>query len=223
MDALPFLITEIVAISAGVTWALIPLIKRLAWRCEAVACPDAVRRHHARPTALWGGVGLFVGVSVAVVVACAVPSNGVGRCAGSLRSGGKRILAIGIRDDIKPLSARFKLLCQIGVARLIVGNGFYPKGLSLLGHHVHLEWFGAVCMIGWLVLGINAVNLIDGMDGLASVIGIVVSTAIAVIAGVHNELPSPGLGLGAGGGIGGFPGPQSAASRRFFSVTRAAR
>lgn len=60
MDALPFLIAEVVAISAGVTWAVTPLIKRLACRCEAIAQPDAVRRCHARPTPLWGGVGLFV-------------------------------------------------------------------------------------------------------------------------------------------------------------------
>ncbi|MGA2035346.1 MAG: MraY family glycosyltransferase [Thermoguttaceae bacterium] len=111
---------------------------------------------------------------------------------------------VGIRDDIRPLSARCKLLCQTGVALLIVWSGFCPENVALLGHHVHLGWFGAVCMMGWLVLGINALNLIDGMDGLASVTGIVISTAIAITAGIQGNLPTLVLAMALAGGLAGF-------------------
>ena len=133
-----------------------------------------------------------------------VPSEESGRCIGPFGLAAGLLWLVGIRDDISPLSARFKLLCQIGVVLLIVGSGSYPQGISLLGQHVRLGWFGPVCMMGWLILGINAVNLIDGMDGLASLIGILISTAIALIAGVYNDLPTLVLALALAGGLAGF-------------------
>ena len=69
MNALPYLIAKMLAISAGVTWAAIPP-KRLAWRCNTVARPDSVRRFHDQPTPLWGGAGLFLCIFVALAVAC---------------------------------------------------------------------------------------------------------------------------------------------------------
>lgn len=205
MDALPFLTLEVVAVSAAVTWAVTPLIKPLAWHCKAVAQPDAVRRLHIQPAPLWGGVGLVVGLVAAVsLVRVFHPLGPLVDVLGPFALAAGALWLVGMWDDIRPLSARSKLFCQIGVALLIVGSGAYPQSLSLLGHHVHLGWFGAVCMLGWLVLGINAVNLIDGMDGLASLIGIVISTAIAVIAGVYHDFPTLILATAMIGGLAGF-------------------
>lgn len=204
MDALPLLVVTILVISSGVTCALIPSIKQWAWRYKAVACPDAVRRLHARPTPLWGGAGLFLGAAVAVAVACAYrPGEFVGVLAPFGLAAGVLWL-VGMRDDIKPLSARSKLVCQIGIAFLIVQSGCYPENVAMLGYSLHLGWFGAVCMMGWLVLGINALNLIDGMDGLASVTGIVISAGIAIVAGIQGDLPTLVLALALAGGLAGF-------------------
>lgn len=204
MDALPLLIPEVLVLSAGITWAFVPLIKQLARRCKAVAHPDLVRRFHPRTTPLWGGMGLFLGINVAVAIAHALHPTGFANILGPLVPAACVLWLVGIWDDIRPLPARFKLLCQIGVSLIIVGCGVYPESLSLLGYHVQLGWFGAVYMVGWLVLGINALNLIDGMDGLASVTGIVVSTAIAIIAGVQGNLPVLVLALAMAGGLAGF-------------------
>jgi UDP-GlcNAc:undecaprenyl-phosphate GlcNAc-1-phosphate transferase len=139
-----------------------------------------------------------------VAVACAYrPAEFVGVLAPFGLAAGVLWL-VGIRDDIKPLSARSKLVCQIGITFLIVQSGCYPENVAMLGYHLHLGWFGAVCMMGWLVLGINALNLIDGMDGLASVTGIVISTGIAVVAGIQGDLPTLVLALALAGGLAGF-------------------
>lgn len=204
MDALPFLTVGVVAISATVTWALVPLTKKLAWRFGAVARPDAVRRLHAKTTPLWGGTSVVVGVAVSVAVARILHPTGLDNILGPIGLATGILCLIGMWDDVRPLAARLKLVCQMGLALFIVLSGFYPANLSFLGQHFYLGWFGAIYMMGWLVLGINAVNLIDGMDGLASVTGIVISAAIAVIAGVQGNLPVLVISLAMVGGLAGF-------------------
>lgn len=204
MDQLHLVIAEVVAVSAVLACALIPLVKRLAWKFEAVACPDAIRRLHARPTPLWGGVGVFLGAAVAVGAIATFQPRGFADVVVPFGLSAGLLSLVGMRDDLSPLSARTKLLCQIGVTLLIVLHGGYPEQVLLLGFHIHVGWVGAVFVIGWLVLGINALNLIDGMDALASVTGIVISVAIAVVAGVQGNFPVLVLALALAGGLAGF-------------------
>ena len=100
MDALPLLIAEVLALSAGITWAFIPLTRQLARRYKAVAHPDLVRRFHPRTTPLWGGMGLFLGIIVAVAVAFAIHPTGLVNKLGPLVPAVCVLWLVGILDDL---------------------------------------------------------------------------------------------------------------------------
>jgi UDP-GlcNAc:undecaprenyl-phosphate GlcNAc-1-phosphate transferase len=111
---------------------------------------------------------------------------------------------LGMWDDCKGLSAWAKLPLQILVTLPLVLSGFYPEQVRLFGESIHLGWLGAVFTVGWLVLVINAMNLIDGMDGLASVTGIVISSAITVMAARRGNFQVMVWSLSLAGGLAGF-------------------
>ncbi|NQT15652.1 MAG: undecaprenyl/decaprenyl-phosphate alpha-N-acetylglucosaminyl 1-phosphate transferase [Planctomycetes bacterium] len=90
---------------------------------------------------------------------------------------------LGAYDDLANMRAHWKLLGQIAAVIPVVLAGYYVERVTLLGFPIELGRLGIVWTIAWLILGINALNLIDGMDGLATVVGIVISVAIATIAG----------------------------------------
>ena len=87
------------------------------------------------------------------------------------------ILILGIYDDFQGSSALLKLLIQIIISLLIIKSGFLLRGIFLPGL-INIEFgiFSIPLTILWLVGITNAVNLMDGLDGLAAgVIGIVLS------------------------------------------------
>jgi UDP-GlcNAc:undecaprenyl-phosphate GlcNAc-1-phosphate transferase len=99
----------------------------------------------------------------------------------ALAASAASLCLLGCYDDLVDLRARWKLLGQIVSIVPLVLSGHYVENLAVAGYTIHLGPWGAAWTIVWLVLGINALNLIDGMDGLASVIGILTSVNIAVI------------------------------------------
>lgn len=93
------------------------------------------------------------------------------------------ILLLGIVDDTKGMRARYKLLGQVGVATFLCVGGFSidTVGLPLLGTIELGPILGALFTIFWVVGMINAFNLIDGIDGLASGIAFVGVSAMVVL------------------------------------------
>ena len=170
-----------------VTLVLTPAARDLAWKFDAVSRPDGNRRQHARPTAVWGGVAVFVGLSLGVATSCFfLPGtfdtlSAVPLVAALCISSGMLCL-LGCYDDAFELRAGFKLLGQAVSILPMIFVGFSANHLCFLGWEINLGWFGIPCTIAWLIVGINALNLIDGMDGLASVLGLAISGALAVIA-----------------------------------------
>src|SRR5437763_13257996 len=152
----------------------------LARRLGAIVQPSG-RSVHPKPIPTLGGIGMVVGVGVGVLVAHQIRSfraifvfsefQGVMIAA-------VVIAAIGVIDDFRPLSAPAKLAGQILAAGILVLNGvvllfFYvpSQGTLSLGPDLSVP-----LTIAWVVLAVNAVNLVDGLDGLAA--GIVVIVAL---------------------------------------------
>jgi len=203
VEAVLALATAIVA-----SLALTPLAKRAAWKCGAVCRPDGERKLQSRPTPLLGGVSLYLSMFFATAAALgfAVAQRGFEAVplywAFTLSAG--LLCLLGCWDDLRDLPARWKLLGQIVSTLPIVLAGCFLERLVIFGCSIEMGWLGAVWTIGWLVLGINALNLLDGMDGLAAAIGLVVSMAIAVIAGLQGQAEVAVLAMAIGGGLLGF-------------------
>jgi UDP-GlcNAc:undecaprenyl-phosphate/decaprenyl-phosphate GlcNAc-1-phosphate transferase len=171
---------------AAVTFLLTPLVRKVAIRFHVVM-PARARDVHAGPMPRMGGLAMYIGVAVGLLVATRlVPLSdalhqGNNLFVGLLGAGGL-IVAIGIADDRWGLSPILKLLGQVGAAVIVFASGAQLTNFPL----PHGYLFGltknesAVLTILVVVATINAVNFIDGLDGLAA--GIVFIAAISFFA-----------------------------------------
>lgn len=146
-------------LSFGIGFLVTPVVYALAPRLGAIDMPGG-RKAHGRPTALLGGVALYVAFAVTVLRNFAFTEELKG-----IALAATLILAVGIVDDLREMSARWKLVAQLAAVAILV---HYGVTLTFLPD----TWWGKVgewLLTAFWVIGItNAVNFLDGMDGLAS-------------------------------------------------------
>ncbi|GAC1449494.1 MAG: hypothetical protein NVSMB9_33380 [Isosphaeraceae bacterium] len=156
-----------IGLSFAASLALTPAVRRLARHYGMVARPKA-DRWHTRPTALLGGVAIFL--AVFVVTLLAVPHSPQILV---LLGASTFLFAVGLVDDIVNLKPYQKLIGQI------VGAGV------LVACRMVLPWTSSPTLdmaitLVWVVGITNAVNLLDNMDGLAAGIAAIASGFLAV-------------------------------------------
>jgi len=99
---------------------------------------------------------------------------------------------VGLLDDRFGLRGRQKLVGQIIAASLFLLTGLRIESLQLLGCPIELGLLAIPFTLIWLLGSINALNLLDGADGLASTVGIVLSISIAATAILRLDIePKP--------------------------------
>ncbi|MFH1118151.1 MAG: MraY family glycosyltransferase [Pseudomonadota bacterium] len=173
------------SVLAGVlTFVVTPYIRRLATRNGLVDCPD-YRKNHACPTPACGGLAVFIGLlPMFFGLLTASLLDGTGFTSehflkvATLFAACGWILFLGIWDDRKGIKWSTKLAGQVlGVAILAVGGHFIKSVTLPFFGAVTLGWFGIVVFGCLLIVITNAINLIDGLDGLA--VGICLFAGIA--------------------------------------------
>ena len=166
-------------VSVFITIGLIPIFSRLAIRFGAVDLPEP-RKIHTRPVPRIGGAAIALGVYIPVLF-WATADNFVN----AYLAGGGILIAFGLVDDLKGLNYKWKFLGQLLAALVIVFyGGIRITSLgSLLPEDVQLaEWF-AVALTLVVIVGVtNAINLADGLDGLAGGISLLGFCSIAYFA-----------------------------------------
>jgi UDP-N-acetylmuramyl pentapeptide phosphotransferase/UDP-N-acetylglucosamine-1-phosphate transferase len=169
-------------VGLAVTYLLTPVVRSLAIRLGVVDMPDA-RRPHKRPTARGGGVAVVLGVHAACLVAVLFPWPKV---VGALDFGWWEkfalaslvLLIVGVIDDVRGMKPWIKLGGQIAAALVMWFSGTHFG--QLLGHDLPAP-VDCVLVVIWLVAIINAFNLIDGLDGLASGLAIISAVGLSGI------------------------------------------
>jgi len=169
--SLAFLIA--LAISAVMT----PLVRDFAIRRGWTAKPRRDRDVHEKPIPRLGGLAIVVAFMVPLVGLLLVDS-GVGhyfrgdpvwvKYIIGLFSGAAIITALGVYDDIHGANAYQKFAVQIVVACLMWALGIRIEKFGWFGMHIDIGLLSLPVTIIWIVGVINAMNLIDGLDGLAS-------------------------------------------------------
>ncbi len=159
-----------------------PVVRSLAYRVHAVDVPRDSRRMHDHPIPRMGGLAIFFGFILSVLIY--VPLTEQLR---SMLLGSVVIVILGIVDDIHALSARFKFCIQIVAALIAVFGGNRIEFLSNINifssnRYLDLGWFSFPFTVLWIVGLTNAVNLIDGLDGLACGVSTISSMTLLVIA-----------------------------------------
>jgi UDP-GlcNAc:undecaprenyl-phosphate GlcNAc-1-phosphate transferase len=193
-----------VAALAG-TLTLTPVARRLARLWGVIDCPDGGRKLQRRPVALLGGVAVFAGVLVGVaVLAGTIPLHIYGVRLPGLLAGMAILCAVGVCDDIWNLPARWKLAGQVVAAVPVMWAGFAIERIGVRSHVLELGLFTIPFSVLWLVIGINALNLIDGMDGLASTSGLCIALGVAATAWVTGADETTMLALTLAGALAGF-------------------
>jgi UDP-GlcNAc:undecaprenyl-phosphate GlcNAc-1-phosphate transferase len=154
--------------------ALTPLVRTGALRLGLF---DAVslRKVHTAPIPRLGGVAIVVAF-YAPFLGLALYRNGAHELLYGDRLrvvgfalGGLLIALLGLYDDIRGANARVKFACQFAVALMVYALGFQVHTLfNPLGGSLDLGWLALPFTLIWIVGVINAMNLIDGLDGLAS-------------------------------------------------------
>ena len=188
-----------------VTYFLTPLVRAVAARFGIVDLPNE-RRPHKKPTARGGGLAVVIGVHAACLMAVAFPWPEV---AGQLNLAWWRhfvaastvLLIIGLIDDIRGLAPWPKLAGQVlaGVLVSATGTRFGDLlGLQLPG------WLDSALVVVYLVATINAFNLIDGLDGLASGLAIISAIGLGGIFVIEHQPANVLILLGLVGACLGF-------------------
>ena len=172
-----------------VSFLATPLVRRLAFKIGAVDVPRDSRRMHDHPIPRLGGLAIFLGFLVSVLAYAEIDIEMQGTLIGAVI-----IVVLGIADDIHSLPAKFKFVVQIiaalcaalhGVAIEVINN---PNIFSDNEYWVLGGW-GIPISVIWIVAITNAVNFIDGLDGLAdgiSTIGALTMLILALILGEHE-------------------------------------
>jgi len=168
------------AIGAFVIALLVtPIIRKVAIRFGILASPNH-RTVHKNRTPKLGGISLFLAFSGGLVVYAYLSGHGFGEI--DILAGAGLVLLVGLLDDVWGLNCYAKLVGQMISALLAVFLGFAVETIYLpLGISWELGNLALPFSILWIVAITNAVNLLDGLDGLAS--GVSVVTALFVLCG----------------------------------------
>lgn len=167
-------------------WMGAPLAGRLALRVGCVDRPGG-RKIHARNIPYFGGLAIFVSfMSVFVVVYYAVPelSGEAKRVLLGFLLGGTVILVTGLFDDVRSSGPVFKLMGQVAAGLILALLGMRIEVLTNpFGGEVYFgPLIGGLLTVIWVVSMVNAMNLIDGLDGLASGVALIVSVSLFAVA-----------------------------------------
>jgi UDP-GlcNAc:undecaprenyl-phosphate/decaprenyl-phosphate GlcNAc-1-phosphate transferase len=191
----------IFAVSLVVSLLLTPFFIRLAFRVGAVDQPGP-RRVNLKPAARMGGPAMFVAFAAAIFVFGRHISSWSPVLAGSFI-----VLLVGLVDDVRPQRAMLKLAGQVVAASVAYALGVRiefvtnPTGVGVAPLSV---WVSYILTVGWLVGVTNAVNLIDGLDGLAAGIVSIASLTFFLVAVSRGQVESAMLAMALAGATGGF-------------------
>ncbi len=181
-----------------------------AARWGLVDKPDGHRKTHARATPLGGGLAVFIGTVVSLLVGFGLLDRQLvyeleeQLSLGPLAVASLAIVLVGLVDDRWGLRGRHKLAAQIAVALFLVATGFYFQRVGLFGWTFDLGIFALPFVVFWFVGAMNAVNLLDGADGFAGTVGLIMSLGLGWIALASGRLEAALMAFVFAGALLGF-------------------
>ena len=181
-------INQLIYIAAGlvlaalIAFATTPAVRVLAYKIGAIDVPRDERRMHKQPIPRIGGLAIFIGFVISSLVFCEITPVHV-----AIFAGGLIIVAVGIIDDVFRINAWIKLAAQIGIAMIAVSQGVVIRYINFFGTYITFGVWAVPLTILWIVGLTNAINLIDGLDGLACGVSAICSFSLLTVMVLKGE------------------------------------
>ena len=169
----------ILLFAAATSALLTPIMIVIAGKAGIVDAPGG-RKIHDRVTPLLGGAAIIISFISALLANMILDARDI-----ALIAGGTVVAIVGLIDDWKSIRARYKLVIQIIVVIILIRSGII---LDLFP--IHTTWgylLNASLSIIWIVGLTNAMNFIDGMDGLATGVSAIISLFMGLVAFQTNQ------------------------------------
>lgn len=173
-------------LALAISFACTPAVRMLAIKIKAVDVPKDNRRMHKVPIPRMGGLAIFAGFLVSVLFF--VPLGTEFR---SILIGALILVVLGIIDDIVSLKPKTKFAGQIIAALIPALSGVSIHGIVnpfVPGQYSTLGIFSIPLTVIWIVGITNAVNFIDGLDGLACGVSAIATVTMFIIAVLFGEI-----------------------------------
>ena len=207
---LPFVTTFSCAIAGSAL--LTPLVEKLAVHCCAIDKPNE-RKVHKKPIPLWGGIAIAAGFILAVIISIfafdivrkAIDDKTTRNLIG-IAIGGVLMLVVGMIDDKISIPAKVKLLCQIVIAVILIKFDVVITFLTIPGKGLVFlpTWFSWFATIFWIVGFTNAINLMDGLDGLLAGVSTIFALLFFIVSFLKGQYIVALLMMGLAGASLGF-------------------
>ena len=184
--SLPFLTRILVAlaVAAVISYLATPFVKKLAFKIGAVDVPKDNRRMHKKPIPRLGGLAIVIAFLLCTFLFVKLEKQMQGILLGAII-----ILVVGVLDDCLALPALPKFFAQIAAATIVVMHGceirYVTNPFSVVPFD--LGWLAGPVTVFWIVLMTNAINFIDGLDGLAVGVSGISTATMLVIAMLLGE------------------------------------
>lgn len=163
-------------LAIGLSLYLTPIVIEAALKYDIVDRPDGKLKTHDRPTAYLGGLAVYLAFLFTLALTFDFSSDVLG-----ILLAGSMLVMLGVIDDLRPLGPGLKLLGQAVAVFVLMRAGLYikiavlPPGIAFV-----LTFF-------WLMSTINAFNIIDIMDGLASGVACIASAMLFIVAVINRQ------------------------------------
>ncbi len=162
-----------------------PAIRTLAYKLGAVDLPTDGRRMHSSPVPLIGGLAVFISFSVTTFLFAEIDPEIY-----AIWTGGTVLIILGILDDIFDLGPLIKLAVQTVAAISAIYQGVVIREVYIFSRCVGLGLLAVPVTVLWIVVLVNAFNLIDGLDGLSSGVCAISCVSLAFVAILYGNVQS---------------------------------
>ena len=196
--------------AALISFGLTPAIRTIAPRLGALDFPNQ-RKVHSKPVPSMGGVAILAAFATATAIGVWLQpplARILDGKLGGILIGCLILAAIGIYDDIRGMRAYSKLAGQLAASAVLVCYGFtiskFTSPLSKTGSIAVPAAVGVLLTVLWVVGLTNAINLIDGLDGLAAGIVFIVSITMLLVSIYRGDFEVGLLSVALGGAVLGF-------------------
>ncbi|MEM6688133.1 MAG: MraY family glycosyltransferase [Planctomycetota bacterium] len=167
---------------------LVPIVRYLAISVGMTDKPDQKRKLQSKAISLGGGLAVYGSLAAAFCFTIWVDRTYFDQILGAigfrwyvLFGCAAALMVVGLIDDRWGLRGRQKLLLQVLIVACLIGSNTTISQIDLIVYRLELGVFAYPVTMVWLLFAINALNLIDGADGMATTVGTIVSIGFGLV------------------------------------------